>query len=347
MKRYRLSLRTRLALYTTSVLMMLCLIFAGLLAIFSHSTPILPNMLFSFAFTVIAGMVSSYWVSGLALRPVREMSEAVAGIDSRTLHTRLRLEEWEEELRDLGLSFNSMLDRLEAAFRQQSRFISDASHELRTPLAILRTQLDVLVLSPDDPADREDFRLAADRMLSRLESLVEDLLLLSDGRYAPGDDETFDLRQLLHDIIVEIKPISRTLGVSIRLEVLLQQPMDNVVGSRHLWFHVFHNVIENAVRYNRQGGEVNILITSEAENLVVLVNDTGIGIRAHQRDLIFERFYRVESSRNRNQGGSGLGLSIARHLTEMMGGQLELEHTDENGSRFKITLTSFARPERI
>ncbi|WP_164775427.1 HAMP domain-containing sensor histidine kinase [Paenibacillus glycanilyticus] len=290
-------------------------------------------------FVVLGGMVlSAQWLAVIILKPVKRMSETAAGITAATLHQRLEIDQLHDELKKLGIVFNTMLDGLEHSFTQQARFVSAAAHELRTPLSILRTNLEVAGDGDSiDSSEWRDYRATTERTLARLESLTEDLLLLADGTYDRENNmhKVTQLADILADATSFMKPMADKYGVTL----YLVEPCDALVkGEESFLFLVFRNLLDNAIRYNRPNGNVTLQVSQEEGRIVVRVSDTGKGIPLSSKELVFERFYRLDSSRARRHGGAGLGLSIVRHLLAISQGTVELESSSESGSVFKVTL---------
>ncbi|MCL0038763.1 ATP-binding protein [Dehalococcoidia bacterium] len=281
------------------------------------------------------GGVGSYWLAGRALRPIQQLAQAAGEIDAKRLDTRLNLTGPEDELTQLAATFDVMMDRLEAAFEQQGRFVADAAHELRTPLATLRASLDVVRADPNATIeDYQSMSAAVEHALTRLQGLVDDLLLLATEEHIPPDS-AIAIEPILEEVMLDLKPLASEQSVSLRLTGASDLMTR---GDATLLARVFQNLIENGIRYNREEGEVVVNVCAEGEWLVVTVADTGSGIPAEEQSRIFDRFYRVDPSRSRHRGGAGLGLSIARHIVELHGGQLEVESTLDIGSTFILKL---------
>ncbi|MGG1519985.1 ATP-binding protein [Paenibacillus oryzisoli] len=337
----RLSLRARLTLLEILFLAILLILYTALEAFFSviRIVPEAQGRIISLLVVLVGMILSAQWLAVIILKPVKRMSETAAGITATTLHKRLEIDELHDELKKLGITFNTMLDGLEHAFQQQARFVSAAAHELRTPLSILRTNLEVAGDSDDgiDPSEWGDYRATTERTLSRLESLTEDLLLLADGTYdrTHGEHNVVELANILADATSFMEPMAVEYGVTLHLV----EPCTALVkGEESFLFLVFRNLLDNAIRYNRPNGNVTLQVVHEDGRVVVRVSDTGKGISPSSSELIFERFYRVDSSRARRNGGAGLGLSIVRHLLAFFQGTVELEASSELGSVFKVTL---------
>lgn len=336
----RLSLRARLTLFAILHLGILITLFVGIESLLSvyKNLPEMQGRLISLV-VVLGGMVlSAQWLAVIILKPVKRMTETAAGITADTLHRRLEIDELHDELKKLGVVFNTMLDGLEHSFKQQARFVSAAAHELRTPLSILRTNLEVAGDGDDiDPGEWRDYKETTERTLGRLESLTEDLLLLADGTYdrEQGEHKAVELAAVLSDALSFMEPMAVKYGVTLHLTGPCNA---RVKGEESFLFLVFRNLLDNAIRYNRPNGSVTLRVAHEEGMVVVRVSDTGKGISLSSRELVFERFYRIDSSRARRHGGAGLGLSIVRHLLALFQGTAELESSSESGSVFKVTL---------
>ncbi|MBB6732138.1 sensor histidine kinase [Cohnella zeiphila] len=336
----RLSLRSRLTLYAILYLAAMLILYTAIESFFSASRIVseLQGRIISLLVALAGMILSAQWLAVIILKPVKRMSETAAGITATTLDKRLEIDQLHDELKKLGITFNTMLDGLEHSFNQQARFVSAAAHELRTPLSILRTNLEVAGDSDGiDPSEWRDYRATTERTLSRLESLTEDLLLLADGTYdrAHREHDVVELADILTDAVSFMEPMAVKYGVTL-------QPVEPfsalVKGDESFLFLAFRNLLDNAIRYNRPNGNVTLQVLHEDERIAVLVSDTGKGIPLPSRELVFERFYRIDSSRARRHGGAGLGLSIVRHLLAIFQGTVELETSSELGSVFKVTL---------
>ncbi|MCL0099147.1 HAMP domain-containing protein, partial [Dehalococcoidia bacterium] len=199
------------------------------------------------------GGVGSYWLAGRALRPIQQLAQAASEIDAKRLDTRLNLTGPEDELTQLAATFDAMMDRLEAAFEQQGRFVADAAHELRTPLATLRASLDVVRADPNATIeDYQSMSAAVEHALTRLQRLVDDLLLLATEEHIPPDS-AIAIEPILEEVMLDLKPLASEQSVSLRLTGASDLMAR---GDATLLARVFQNLIENGIRYNREGGEV-------------------------------------------------------------------------------------------
>jgi len=286
------------------------------------------------AFAVL-GALGAYWMAKQALRPVQHLSRLVREIRTETLDQRLALDGPPDEVQELADAFDQMLERLERSFKQQSRFVADAAHELRTPLASLRTNLEVVLSDPHAAlADYRETASALEQALGRLERLVEDLLLLARGEKDIRVEPVY-LEVLISDVIQELRTLAQSHQVSLRYDIIDEVMLQ---ADAPLLARAVSNLIENGIRYNHPGGSVTVTVHREANGVAVSVEDTGVGIPPEEKSHIFERFYRVDRSRARNQGGAGLGLSITAHIVQLHGGHIGVESTPGVGSTFTLWL---------
>lgn len=276
---------------------------------------------------LVAG--TSYWLTGLALRPVEAMRRRVAGITATDPAARVPVPPSRDEVAQLATTMNAMLDRLAAAADAQRRFVADASHELRSPLATIRAAHEIAAVHPE----ASDWSILTTDVLAevqRLERLVDDLLFLarSDERGARKQPTDVDLDDL---VTAEAGRLRRTGEQRIVVQVMPVQ----TVGDRDQLARALRNLIDNAARH--AVGQVELRIEQRHGEAVVDVIDDGPGVPAADRERIFQRFVRLDASRVRAAGGTGLGLAIAREIARSHGGDLAtLEHT--GGAHFQLRL---------
>lgn len=291
----------------------------------------------------LLGGAGAYWLAGIALRPMRKVSKAAQQISAKTLDTRLALVGPKDEVKELADTFDAMLERLQYTFALQESFVADVAHELRTPLASLRTNLEVVMA--DENAALEDYRsmaLTQERALTRLERLVADLLILATSQQ-PLPSQEVSLGPLLEEVMHDLQPVANAKNVTLHLV----NEADVVVhGDGSLLTRAFSNLVENGIRYNHPGGTVTVTISynhdtdAKAAWASVTVADTGVGILPADLPRIFERFYRVDASRSRHNGGAGLGLSIVSAIVQQHGGQVQAESVPGQGSVFTALLST-------
>ena len=289
----------------------------------------------------LAGL-GGYFLARRSLAPVVSMSNQAAKISSSNLNERLPVKHERDELGSLARVFNQLLGRLENSFEQQRRFMADASHELRTPLAIVRAESEI-ALSKDARTTaeyRESLAIVHDES-KRLTRMVEDLFLSAradSGQYEPHWT-TIDLGGILAECVRAVHALAEKRKVKIELSAFGEMPLQ---ADESLLHRLFLNLLDNAVKYNRTGGAVSIAAETVGENYRIEISDTGLGIAKEDEAKIFERFFRADKARSRNDdetnGGAGLGLSIAAWIVEIHQGSLALKKSDTEGSVFEIEL---------
>lgn len=293
------------------------------------------SIFFCILFTIL-GTMAVYFVTGSALRPLRRLSEKVDTIDEHTLSVRLPEALSRDEVSKLTVGFNRMLARLDDAFLRQKRFTANAAHELKTPLATLKTGAQVLKADPN--AKLSDYQENVEKTLisvDRLSKIVNDLLLLaSAGEAADADTEEILFEPLFDAIGSELAPLLSMQHMNYHVDC-----GDLAVhGNSSLLYRVFFNLIENACKYGIENGTIWINATQSASEVTVSVKDNGPGIPAEHLPYIFDAFYRVDKSRSRETGGSGLGLSIVKTMVETCGGTIDARSDGKSGTVFTVIL---------
>jgi len=279
----------------------------------------------------------SYLLSGRMLKPVDHVTSLAARISSTNLKERINRQGPDDEVKRLADTFDDMLERLEGAFESQKQFIQDASHELRTPIAIAQTNIEVAEM--EDKATARDYRRLMEVLkmsLERMNRLSDNLLLLSNGEQNQIRQAVVDIPPLLNEVVTEAG--ARAAAADVKLEL---EPMPDDIrtsGDAFRLKQAIINLVDNAIKYNHPGGDVRVSTEADESQLIIRVQDSGIGISEADRQRIFDRFYRVDKSRSRAQGGSGLGLAIVKKIVEDHGGSITVESTPDVGSTFTITL---------
>lgn len=277
--------------------------------------------------------------SNVLLRRIHELVESMRVVASGNYGHRLATR-GHDEITELGEEFNMLTERLETTERQRRRFVSDASHELKTPLASIRLLSDSIVQSANmNESTVREFVTDIGQEAERLQRTTEKLLDLSrmddDVRFA---SEPVDVKQAAMDALVLLRPLADERHVKMCCELadgcVVMATLDDM-------FHIIFNLVENAIKYNVEGGSVFLKVDSDEERVTVTVEDTGIGIPEEDRFNIFSRFYRVDKARSREAGGSGLGLSIVHDAVLLYGGTITVGANKPQGSRFTV---SFSKP---
>jgi heavy metal sensor kinase len=282
--------------------------------------------------------MGGYWMSRRALAPVDAITLEAKAIGADNLSRRLAVPNTGDELQRLSETLNEMIGRLDEAFQRITRFTADASHELRTPLALMRTTAE-LALRGDQP--QQEYRESLGQILAELERtshLVENLLLIArvDSSGAQLQLSGIDLTQTLREACLQAAPLFQ--AKHIQFDSQIPQHPIAVKGDAQALRRLFLILIDNAVKYTPSGGSVNVSAGQTNDAAVVTVIDTGIGIPSADLPHIFERFYRVDKARSREQGGAGLGLSIARWIVETHGGQINIDSQLNTGTTVRVSL---------
>ncbi len=305
-------------------------------------------------FALLLTGLGGYFLAGKSLAPVAQMSRRAATIGAVNLHERLPIKNEKDELGNLARIFNDLLARLEDAFaqlaaasEQQRRFMADASHELRTPLAIVRGESEV-TLSKENRSIaelRESLAVVNDES-QRLTKIVEDLFTLARadaGQFRTNFAEVY-LDEIVADCARAVRVLAEKRDVSLNLSINQEMPMR---GDEQLLRRLFINLLDNAIKYNCNGGAVSIAAEKKSENYRLTIKDTGAGISENEQTKIFERFYRADLARSRAEegltSGAGLGLAISQWIAELHKGRIELVSSDETGSVFVVVLESFPK----
>ena len=293
-------------------------------------------------FAVALAIGGGYFLAGRVLSPVGAMAEKAREITAESLAKRLPVDNAQDEFGRLATVFNDTLSRLQDAFERLRRFTADASHELRTPLTAMRSVGEVALRNTLETAAYRDVIGSMLEEVDRLTRLVESLLILTraDSGKVQLAPETLDLGALAGNVIDHL----RVLADEKQQHLLLKAPIPiRTVGDAALIRHALMNLIHNAIKYTPNDGTITVeVIAVRSGQVVIEVRDTGPGIPAVHHDRIFDRFYRVDASRSRDEGGVGLGLAIARWAIEANGGQIELASDGSNGSSFRVLLPTAA-----
>lgn len=285
---------------------------------------------------VLAAAVAGYLISGKALAPLGRMADRARAISADHLSERLPVENTNDEMGQLAVVFNDTFARIEQSFAQLRQFTADASHELRTPLTAIRSVGEVGLREAKDVTDYQEIVGSMLEEADRLSHVVETLLTLSrweSGRVLPRADEV-DLGELVRDVAAQLAVLAEERGIAI--DVAIDRPLrvttDNVMARQ-----AFCNVLDNAIKYTREGGRIRIESTSPSGEHQVIVDDEGPGIPEDQRRRVLERFYRIEGGHTRRLGGSGLGLAIVHWAMTANGGRVAIGDNEAGGTRVVLT----------
>ncbi len=288
-------------------------------------------------FLLVAFALGAVWIARRALQPIEEIATRAEGISAASLDARLPMPAAKDELRRLTEVLNGMMGRLEGSFAQVARFTSDASHELRTPLAVLRAELETALLPGTTDAARVARIHAILDEVRRLSSLVDGLLLLSrsDAGKLDLDLQPTDFSRIAAAAVDDARLLGETRGLAIEAEVF---PEVKVLADPGRLRQVLLNLVDNAVKFNRDGGHVRIGLKAAGDEACLTIGNTGPGLSAEHRARIFERFFRGDPARSREVMGFGLGLSLCREIMLAHGGRIDLARSEADWTEFRVAL---------
>ncbi len=285
------------------------------------------------AVVTLLGGVLAYFLSGRALKPLRNFTSQVERVQPNNLSDMKMSEDVLPEFRQFSRSFNQMLDRLDEGFAAQRQFTGNAAHELRTPLALMQAQLELFSAEhPNVLPETANFLRLLREQTERMNQMTKTLLEMSELRTVPCADR-IEIAPMIEEIFADLTPLAEKNGI------ILESTGDGTMtGSDTLIYRMLFNLTENAIRYNRPDGTVCITVTSEEKQLVIRVADTGCGIPEQYRESIFQPFFRVDKSRSRENGGVGLGLSLVWEIATLHGGDVRVEKSSEKGTTIAVKL---------
>ena len=291
------------------------------------------NSLIISAVLALLGGVATYFISGHALRPIRELSDKIEKVQAQNLADSRIEENQVKELNQLSVSYNRMLERLSDAFEIQRQFTANAAHELRTPLALMQVQLDLYHSNshPDNDADTVQMIKMVTEQNDRLNKMVKTLLDMSELQTVGRDDEII-LDALVDEVLEDLEPLAE--GKNIRL---IGKCKDiTMTGSDILIYRLVYNLVENAIKYNHSGGQVTVTADRKEKHVYLSVEDTGAGIPEELKERVFEPFFRVDKSRSRELGGVGLGLALVREIVRVHDGSITVKSNPSGGTIFEV-----------
>ena len=293
------------------------------------------NSLIISAVLALLGGVVTYFISGHALRPIREFSDKIEKVQAQNLADSRIEENQVKELNQLSVSYNRMLERLSDAFEIQRQFTANAAHELRTPLALMQVQLDLYHSNrhPDNDADTVQMIKMVTEQNDRLNKMVKTLLDMSELQTVGRDDEIV-LDALVDEVLEDLEPLAERKNIR-----LIGKCKDiTMVGSDILIYRLVYNLVENAIKYNHSGGQVTVTADRKEKHVYLSVEDTGAGIPEELKERVFEPFFRVDKSRSRELGGVGLGLALVREIVRVHDGSITVKSNPSGGTIFEVVL---------
>lgn len=295
------------------------------------------NSLIITVLLALLGGVVTYFISGHALRPIREFSDKIEEVQAQNLSDSRIEENNVKELNQLGISYNKMLERLSEAFEIQRQFTANAAHELRTPLALMQVQLDLYnsASHPGNDADTLQTIKMVTEQNDKLNRMVKTLLDMSELQTVGRDDKII-LDAIVEEVLADLEP----LAVEKNIKLIGKCEDATMTGSDILIYRLVYNLVENAIKYNHPLGQVTVTAYQRNKHVYLSVEDTGSGIPKELRERVFEPFFRVDKSRSRELGGVGLGLAFVREIVRVHDGSICIKSGKTGGTIFEVT---FAR----
>ena len=295
------------------------------------------NSLIITVLLALLGGVVTYFISGHALRPIKEFSDKIEEVQAQNLSDSRIEENNVKELNQLGISYNKMLERLSEAFEIQRQFTANAAHELRTPLALMQVQLDLYnsASHPGNDADTLQTIKMVTEQNDKLNRMVKTLLDMSELQTVGRDDKII-LDAIVEEILADLEP----LAVEKNIKLIGKCEDATMIGSDILIYRLVYNLVENAIKYNHPLGQVTVTAYQRNKHVYLSVEDTGSGIPKELRERVFEPFFRVDKSRSRELGGVGLGLAFVREIVRVHDGSICIKSGKTGGTIFEVT---FAR----
>ena len=292
------------------------------------------NSLIITVLLALLGGVVTYFISGHALRPIREFSDKIEEVQAKNLSDSRIEENNVKELNQLGISYNKMLERLSEAFEIQRQFTANAAHELRTPLALMQVQLDLYnsASHPGNDADTLQTIKMVTEQNDKLNRMVKTLLDMSELQTVGRDDKII-LDAIVEEVLADLEP----LAVEKNIKLIGKCEDATMIGSDILIYRLVYNLVENAIKYNHSLGQVTVTAYQRNKHVYLSVEDTGSGIPKELRERVFEPFFRVDKSRSRELGGVGLGLAFVREIVSVHDGSICIKSGKTGGTIFEVT----------
>ena len=292
------------------------------------------NSLIITVLLALLGGVVTYFISGHALRPIKEFSDKIEEVQVQNLSDSRIEENNVKELNKLGISYNNMLERLSDAFEIQRQFTANAAHELRTPLALMQVQLDLYnsASHPGNDADTLQTIKMVTEQNDKLNRMVKTLLDMSELQTVGRNDKII-LDAIVEEVLADLEP----LAVEKNIKLIGKCEDATMIGSDILIYRLVYNLVENAIKYNHPLGQVTVTAYQRNKHVYLSVEDTGSGIPKELRERVFEPFFRVDKSRSRELGGVGLGLALVREIVRVHDGSICIKSGKTGGTIFEVT----------
>ena len=291
------------------------------------------NSLIVSALLALLGGVAAYFISGHALKPIREFSDKIEEVQAQNLADSGIEASKIKELNQLSVSYNKMLERLSDAFEIQRQFTANAAHELRTPLSLMQVQLDLYHSTQHPGSDADTVQMI--KMLTEqndgLGKMVKTLLDMSELQTV-GRDEKIILNDLVDEVLEDLELLAQEKNI----KLIGKYKNITMIGSDILIYRLVYNLVENAIKYNHSDGQVTVNAYKKQKHIYLSVEDTGSGIPKELRERVFEPFFRVDKSRSRELGGVGLGLALVHEIVRVHDGSISIKSNPAGGTIFEV-----------
>ncbi len=285
---------------------------------------------------IILGGISAYLIADKALRPIKDLNNNIKSINENNLLSNLKVEGPRDEIKELTISFNQMLAKLNNAFTSQKRFNAVIAHELKTPLAVMKTNIDLLNEYEDKTPEMYQETIEIVRhSVGKLNNMIETLLDLVRQENAPLDDAV-DINQIIEDVVEDLTLIAKEKNITLNYHTTTNHTV--IKGNEILLYRAIYNVVENGIKYNASHGKVDVYSHENKDVIEIQIYDTGKGMREEEKNHIFEPFYRIDKMNVETHIGLGLGLSLTQSTVAIHGGEIEVYSEVDKGSQFNIRI---------
>lgn len=294
------------------------------------------NTIFSIITLIVLGSVITYYMASKVLKPLENLNSEVKNINVNNLEKNIKIPNTGDEIDELTKSFNEMTTKIHKSYSMQKNFSANVAHELRTPLTVLQTKIDVFTLKERSNKEYNEFISTVSSNVERLSNIVYDLLEFTNEENM-DITKRVNLKEIIEETIFEFEDLSKEKNIHIKV----QCENVSINGNDGFIQQALFNLIENAIKYNNEGGSVEIYLYSKKDDVFIRISDTGMGIPDDMKQSVFEPFFRVDKSRNREIGGSGLGLAIVKNIIERHKGKISIKDNTPKGSIFEIALKKY------
>lgn len=286
--------------------------------------------------SILIGLLSSV-LAGVITSPVEELTDVIKHMADGKLDQKVEVR-GNDEIAQLGMAFNKMSERLNQLEEKRRQFVSNASHELRTPLSSIKLLAESLLqMQHLDLTIIKEFLSDINNEIDRLSRIIDKLLMLTkmDVNDKELEMKNVNIKELLQNVVKSLSPLARKKNIQLTLKT--NEDIYVLIDEDKIWEAIF-NIVDNSIKYTPNNGSVTISMEKSDYNIIIMIEDNGIGISDNEINKIFDRFYRIDKARARETGGTGLGLSIALSAVKLHGGEIQVESQVGRGSKFKIII---------